>query len=178
MRIESVAGIIFTADRKNVLLIQRRDVPVWVLPGGAIDSGERPQAAIIREILEETGFTVKVDRLVGRYFPINRLSRPTELFECCIETGEMRVTPETRGICFFPLHALPKRLPPPYGEWIEEAKLPNPPVEKKLTSVNYRALLFYSITHPILVIRFLLARLGWAVNSSLREKEEGKHEGE
>ena len=33
-------GQSYSEDRKEILLIKRRDVPVWVLPGGGIDSGE------------------------------------------------------------------------------------------------------------------------------------------
>ena len=70
-RIESVAGTIFSLHRDAILLIKRRDVPVWVLPGGGVELNESPVDAIIREIVEETGFTVKVDRFVGLYTPVN-----------------------------------------------------------------------------------------------------------
>src|SRR5882672_2254732 len=87
---ESVAGIVFSLDRSQVLLILRRDVPVWVLPGGGIDAGESPEDASIREILEETGLSVKVDRLVGHYTPVNRLTKRTNLYECSAVSGNLR----------------------------------------------------------------------------------------
>ena len=37
----------------------------WILPGGGIDHGEHPHDAVIREVEEETGFTVEVLRLLG-----------------------------------------------------------------------------------------------------------------
>lgn len=37
---------------------------MWTLPGGGIDFGERPAEAVVREILEETGLTVRVDELL------------------------------------------------------------------------------------------------------------------
>lgn len=163
-QVQSVAGVLFSADRKSVLLIKRRDVPVWVLPGGGIDLQESSEHAIVREILEETGFTVKVDRLVGDYIPVNRLSKRTHLYECTILEGKASLSSETRGIQFFPLEKLPP-LPPPYLEWILDAKEKKAPVQKKLTSVNYLALMKNLILHPILVIRFLLARLGFSINS-------------
>lgn len=162
---QSVAGIVFSPDRTQVLLIQRRDVPVWVLPGGGIDPGESPEDAVVREILEETGFTVKRERLVGVYEPINRLAKQTELYECAIVSGSAETTAETRQVRFFALSSLPKLMPPPYPEWIEDGKRLGPPVSKKLTGVTYPVLLKNLFLHPLLVIRFLLARLGLAVNS-------------
>ncbi len=161
---KSVAGIIFSSDRTSVLLIKRRDVPVWVLPGGGIDLDESASSAIVREILEETGFTVKVDRLVGDYIPINRLSKRTFLYECTILDGSAKITDETQGIQFFSLKQLPP-LPPPYLDWIQDAENQLPPVQKKLVTVNYLELMKLLILHPILVIRFLLARLGLSINS-------------
>jgi 8-oxo-dGTP pyrophosphatase MutT (NUDIX family) len=162
---ESVAGIVFSPDRTSVLLIQRRDVPVWVLPGGGIDPHESAEEAVVREILEETGFTVKAVRLVGAYTPINRLSKRTHLYECSILKGKPALSEETKNVCFYPLIALPKLIPPPFREWIEDARLQRPPVDKALTSVTYFNLIKNFIYHPLLVIRFLLARLGWAINT-------------
>ncbi len=161
---KSVAGVIFSLDLSSVLLIKRRDVPVWVLPGGGIDFNESPDAAIIREILEETGFTVKADRLVGDYIPINSLAKRTFLYECSIVSGKAQITDETMGVQFFPLKNLPP-LPPPYPDWIQDARLQLPPCQKKLSSVTYCALIKNLLFHPVLVTRFLLARLGLSINS-------------
>ena len=51
----------------QVLLIKRRDVEIWALPGGAIDSGESTAQAAIREVKEETGIDIDLVRLVGIY---------------------------------------------------------------------------------------------------------------
>lgn len=161
---QSVAGIIFSPDRSSVLLIKRRDVPIWVLPGGGIDQGESSEEAAKREILEETGFTVKAERLVGNYLPLNRLSKQTHLYECTIIKGSATTSSETAGVRFFPLSQLPL-MPPPYPEWIKDAHVKNAPIERTLTSVNYRTLLKYLLQHPILVARFVLARLGMTINT-------------
>jgi ADP-ribose pyrophosphatase YjhB (NUDIX family) len=37
----------------------------WTLPGGRVEHGEDPVAAVVREVEEESGFHVDVDRLLG-----------------------------------------------------------------------------------------------------------------
>ena len=54
-------------DGDRLLLTKRTDNGEWCLPGGAIDSGERPAEAAERETLEETGLVVRVTGLVGVY---------------------------------------------------------------------------------------------------------------
>jgi 8-oxo-dGTP diphosphatase len=161
---ESVAGIVFSPDRSAILLILRRDVPVWVLPGGGIEPGEMGEESVIREILEETGLTVKIDRLVGQYYPINRLTKRTLLYACSPVSGELGLSEETRGVKFISLNKLPK-MPPPYADWVQDALTAQETVSKHLNSVTYLKLLRYLVTNPILVSRFLLARVGLTINS-------------
>lgn len=163
---ESVAGAIFSPERTSILLIQRRDVPVWVLPGGGMEPAESPEGAIVREIFEETGFTVKVICLVGHYTPVNRLAKRTNLYECAIQEGEASPSLETKQVRFFPLSSLPPLMPPPYPEWIKDAYSSPPfPIYRELKSVNYRTLAKNFLLHPILVFRFAMARLGFPINS-------------
>jgi 8-oxo-dGTP diphosphatase len=162
---QSVAGVVFSPDRSAVILILRRDVPVWVLPGGGIDPGESPENACIREILEETGLSVKIDRLIGLYTPVNRLTKRTNLYECSVISGTPRGSEETQMARFVSLSELPP-MPPPYPEWIQDARAPGAPIERELRSVNYPTLFKYALSHPILVARFLLARAGFSINSN------------
>ncbi|WP_228547107.1 NUDIX hydrolase [Candidatus Neptunochlamydia vexilliferae] len=163
-RAESVNGIVFSKDRKEVLLIKRRDVPVWVLPGGGIDPGESPEEAVVREMEEETGCSAKIIRKVAEYTPICRLARFTHFFECKM-MGSPKATDETQGAAFFPLDALPE-MPPPYAEWIADAAgNSSDMVRKKIKSVTYGNLFKHLIRHPILVFRFLLSRVGLHWNS-------------
>lgn len=161
---ESVAGAVFSSDRTSVLLILRRDVPVWVLPGGGVEKDETPEHAIVREILEETGFHVKIKRLAGVYTPVNRLARTTHLYECSVISGQSSESSETKGVRFFPLSSLPP-MPPPYPEWIQEAHDGQTTAYRELTSVSYWALVKNALLHPLLVTRFILSRLGLPFNS-------------
>jgi 8-oxo-dGTP pyrophosphatase MutT (NUDIX family) len=54
-------------DAGRVLLQQRTDNGRWGLPGGAVEFGESVLEALQREVLEETGLTIAVERLVGVY---------------------------------------------------------------------------------------------------------------
>jgi len=81
---DSVAVLLFNRDQRTVVLVEqfkvpalvarRRDDPVttdgWLVEtlAGMIDSGETPQAAAIRETLEETGYRIATPELIGRFF--------------------------------------------------------------------------------------------------------------
>lgn len=50
------------------MLLQRRgDTNKWGFPGGAIELGETPEMAAIREAKEETGLDVEVGKIIGVY---------------------------------------------------------------------------------------------------------------
>ncbi len=46
-------------QKQEVLLVEHTYMSGWHLPGGGVDQGESPKAAIIREVKEETGIIVK-----------------------------------------------------------------------------------------------------------------------
>src|SRR5437016_3190412 len=55
-------------DQKQVLCVQRNYPPFgWTTPGGRLEDGEAPEDGVIREVYEETGFHVEVEKLVGIY---------------------------------------------------------------------------------------------------------------
>jgi 8-oxo-dGTP pyrophosphatase MutT (NUDIX family) len=146
---KSVASIIFSKDRKSALLIQRRDIPVWVLPGGGIDAGESPEEAALRETKEETGFSAEIVRKIAEYSPYNRLSRYTYFFEVTPTAGEPTLGAETGDIQFFPIDKLPSLLPPNYPYWIQDAAAELPFVlYKKVEGTSYWMLLKLLLRHP------------------------------
>lgn len=165
MQAESaVYGIVFNKERTEVLLIKRRDIPVWVLPGGGLDPGELPEAGAVREVLEETGFQTKVVRKVAEYLPVNKMTKVSHFFECQIIGGSAKTGAETKEVSFFPLANLPE-LPPPYKGWIEDAAANHPTMlRKKIEGVTYWVFLKLLIQHPILVGRYLLTKLGIHIN--------------
>lgn len=69
---------------------------VWDLPGGGAEFGEMPEDAVIREVLEETGLEVRVDKPL---FVYSFLSNPQRhqiqiVYECEYVGGEVKLNPE------------------------------------------------------------------------------------
>jgi 8-oxo-dGTP pyrophosphatase MutT (NUDIX family) len=50
-------------DSGRILLVKQSDSGKWSTPGGAIEPGESPEQAAIREVHEETGLDISVDGL-------------------------------------------------------------------------------------------------------------------
>ena len=91
---------ILARDGRVLLTHQDAPVPEFQLPGGGIDRGEHPIAALHREVREETGWKIEITRRLGAFRrfiympeydlwaeklctiylarPIYRLSPPTE----------------------------------------------------------------------------------------------------
>src|SRR5262249_19102285 len=69
----AVSGAIFRGGQ--VLLVQRGRAPakgLWSLPGGHIETGETAAEALVRELMEETGITARLDGVVDAVNVIKR----------------------------------------------------------------------------------------------------------
>ena len=61
-------AVAIIVEQSCVLLVHRRandGAPPWVLPGGKVEPGESAGQAAAREVLEETGLTVRAVRILG-----------------------------------------------------------------------------------------------------------------
>jgi ADP-ribose pyrophosphatase YjhB (NUDIX family) len=96
----AVDGAVFDAAGR-LLLVERADSRQWCMPGGAADVGESPSAGAVREVLEETGLSVRATRLLGVYDNLT-WEMPSVvsyvyylLFECEVLGGELTPSHET-----------------------------------------------------------------------------------
>jgi ADP-ribose pyrophosphatase YjhB (NUDIX family) len=64
--VPSVVAIV-TDDQGRVLLIHKTDNNLWALPGGGHEIGESIADTVVREVKEETGYDVAVERVTGLY---------------------------------------------------------------------------------------------------------------
>lgn len=65
----SVGAVVIRDDR--LLLVRHTygaGTGMLIIPGGYVKNGETPQNAVVREVLEETGVTVRPDKLAGIRF--------------------------------------------------------------------------------------------------------------
>lgn len=111
-------------DDGAVLLHRRRDVPIWDLPGGALETGEEAAAAAVRETREETGYEVQVKRLVGRFWRPQDPGGGTlvHLFRGVVTGGApLAGSDETRAVRWFDAGRLPRLLFPPSREYVRAA---------------------------------------------------------
>lgn len=102
-------------EQGSILLTRRADNGQWCLPGGAMDPGESAAEACEREVLEETGLSVRVKRLVGVYshpdqlvvYPDGNKVQVVALhFEADLVSGDPSLSAETTAIGYFSLEEL------------------------------------------------------------------------
>ena len=61
----------------SILMVLHRDAEreYWTLPGGAIEAGETPEEAAVREVKEETGLQARVSRFLFEQSYLNGTSQ-------------------------------------------------------------------------------------------------------
>ena len=112
----------------RVLLARHSEADAWVLPGGAIEPGEVPADAAMREMWEETGVVVQLTGIVGvfggpdfitRYRNGDRTSYVMTLFEALTSAGELRPDGVELLELRFVSHDAARQLPT--SPWVPEA---------------------------------------------------------
>jgi 8-oxo-dGTP pyrophosphatase MutT (NUDIX family) len=96
----------------GVLLALRSELRGWELPGGAARPGEAGEQAVAREILEETGISVRVDGCIAVYERSGFRPHRALIYRCSAVGGALRPSPETPRVAWFDPHGLPDTLFP------------------------------------------------------------------
>jgi ADP-ribose pyrophosphatase YjhB (NUDIX family) len=106
------SAVIFNESREKVLLTRRVDNGQWCLPSGGVDPGESVTETCEREVLEETGLKVQVERLTSVFSSPDRLviysdgnqyQIITVNFEAREVDGKPSLSDETTDIGFYSL---------------------------------------------------------------------------
>ncbi len=64
LKVQRTGAYAIVRDGDQILLTRLRGTQVWTLPGGGVDFGEHPAAAVCREVYEEAGLQLQGVQLV------------------------------------------------------------------------------------------------------------------
>ncbi|WP_078546846.1 NUDIX hydrolase [Litchfieldia alkalitelluris] len=126
----SVAGIVRN-ELGEILLQNKRNGENWSLPAGAIELGEAPAEAIVREVWEETGLYVVPKKLLGvfggkdyryQYPNGHKVEYNVLMFECIIQSGKLSpIDNETTELRYFSAENMPElALPYPKSLFLQK----------------------------------------------------------
>jgi ADP-ribose pyrophosphatase YjhB (NUDIX family) len=108
-----LSATVLIYKKEKILLVKRGEAPkkgCWQLPGGFVEFGEMPPKTAIREIEEETGLKIKIEKLVYLDL-IEDDPRGTILgfiYQAKILSGKLKKNKEIAEIGFFSPKSLPK----------------------------------------------------------------------
>lgn len=116
-------AVLLKNEYQYILLEKRKDSGIWSFPGGGIEPGETIEQCAIREIKEETGFEIKIKRLLGIYSDPNSnivtfldngdMIHLINIFlEATIIQGTLSCSHESECLYFFPEDKLPYNVAP------------------------------------------------------------------
>jgi 8-oxo-dGTP diphosphatase len=112
---QTALALIQNKAREYLLVKHAYDSCWYSAPGGGVEAGESPQAAVIRELREELGVEIALEYLVGIY-EVNWGSRTTlvYLFACKITDGKIRINQpeEIESFAWFTPEQMPENVNP------------------------------------------------------------------
>jgi 8-oxo-dGTP diphosphatase len=150
---------VIVLDGDQVLLHRRRDYGIiWALPGGGINPGESMPDAAAREVLEETGYEVAIDRFAGQYHlpqvPVG--GQMIHVYTAHVTGGEpIDSGPETLAVGWFPLDRMPFTVYKDARRYIRDAvdELPSDEVRTILLPLPERLLAHVALAYGALFER-------------------------
>ncbi len=97
----SLSAKVVIRDDKGCCLLLKRSLSSkgnpgkWDLPGGKVDAGENLEQGLLREVAEETGLTISLQRVLGAAESESPAKRVAYLiFEGSVESGRVRLSNE------------------------------------------------------------------------------------
>ncbi len=109
------------------LLARRRDIGWWNLAGGGLESGETVEQGLLREVREEVGIPVEIERLVGVYSkPQKQEVVLTFLCHPVADAGVPGTSDEVSETGWFAPGEWPEPLLPKHRERLDDALLNSP----------------------------------------------------
>jgi 8-oxo-dGTP diphosphatase len=115
----SVAGIVVRDDGR-VLVIRREDNGHWEAPGGVLELQESFEEGVRREVLEETGVKVTVERLTGVYKNITH-GIVALVYRCRPAEGVTHPTAEAREVRWMSREEVQSAMNPAYAVRVLDA---------------------------------------------------------
>ena len=58
------AGVLFFNEQNELLIVKPNYKEYWLVPGGSVEVNESPKDAAIREVKEELGLDIEIDKLL------------------------------------------------------------------------------------------------------------------
>jgi len=96
----------------EILLVKRKDYPIWDLPGGIVDEWELLQDCAVREVAEETGYIIAIEKKIGEYFHEEKNDMQHLFYGSLTGGSPMKDGPETAGVDWFNPNRLPLLMVP------------------------------------------------------------------
>lgn len=104
-----VAALIFDEQRRILLFRHTYRKFEWGIPGGALEYGEQPDQAMVREMFEETGMQIEIQRLL--LAESSKDDRHVSLiYQCRNVDGAFRESDEISEVKYFDVNELPPML--------------------------------------------------------------------
>ncbi|HEY8584111.1 MAG TPA: NUDIX hydrolase [Capillimicrobium sp.] len=101
-------------DQGRYLVLRRAKEPClgeWDLPGGFVEAGETPAQAIARELREETGLEIEIERILGAFTGQYGAGGKWTIdvgFVARAAGGDFRLDAEKSAAAWLPLDQLPR----------------------------------------------------------------------
>ena len=143
----------------KILLIRRRDLGIWSLPGGLVERGESFETTLLREAKEETGLKINSPKIFAIYLRTIPFFEDIFLaYQCSYSSGSLSLSRETQDIGWFNPEEIRKIAPFFVRQVVSDCL-------KEKKGITVRKLNLYE---PIIIGKFILYRLRKKLSKLLR----------